>query len=517
MINEIESKKLKVYENKKFICQVVLLDIEAGRDIIILNSKDALDQDIDPGDRVGIKIKNKLYVAIVDLSDSLIKEGQIGIFKDIGKKFNVNNNDFVEIVHIPTPLSLEAIRKKINGGHLNKEEMFSLIDDLMKNKLSEPELAAFMTAVNIIGLNKEETINITNAIVESGNTLDLDVSPIVDKHCIGGVPGNRTTMLIVPILSAAGLYIPKTSSRAITSPAGTADTMEVLANVDFSMEELREIVLKLKGAIVWGGGMNIAPADDLMIKIRRPLHLDPKGLLLSSILAKKKAVNSKYVLIDIPVGIGAKIEDIEIAKNLANDFKILGNNLDMEISVILTDGSEPIGNGIGPKLEAQDVLSILEGSKTPSDLREKALNMAGKLLEMVGKVNKGDGYDVALHFLESGKALKQMKKIIEMQGGDPNIKSSDISLDYKYTVKSERDGKIEHIHNRFISNIAHAAGAPQDKGAGIYLHVSKGDKVKKGDILFDIYAESETKLSFAIDMLNEFYPIKFEKMFIEEV
>ncbi len=513
---EESKKEARVYKHKKYIAQTVLIDIKAGKDIVVLNEKDAEENDINAGDRVGIKIRDNVEIVIVDVSSQLVKEGEIGIFTDVAEKYRISEGDIVEIVHVPMPLSLEAISKKINGGIMTKNEISSIINDLMENKLAEPELAAWITAIQIRGLNDDETIYLTQAMVDSGDKLSLPKHPVVDKHCIGGVPGNRTTMLIVPIVASAGLYIPKTSSRAITSPAGTADTMEVLANVNFSMEELKEIVLKARGAIVWGGGINIAPADDHMIRIRRPLHLDPKGVLLASILAKKKAVGSEYVIVDIPVGRGAKVEDINMAKDLADDFRKLGAKLGMKIGVVITDGSEPIGNGVGPALEARDVLRVLEGNG-PSDLKEKAVLMAGKLLEMSGKVSKGDGYDVAKHFLESGKALKKMKEIIELQGGNPDVKADEIPVgEYREVIKAEKEGKIEHIDNRAISKIARAAGAPFDKGAGIYLFKSKGDRVKVGDPLFEIYAESEAKLTFAIKMLEEFKPIKMEKMLLEE-
>lgn len=515
---EESRKEAQVYKHKRYIAQVVLIDIKAGKDIVVLNEKDAKENDINPGDRIGIKIKDKLEVVIVDISSQLVKKGEIGIFVDIAEKYKIDEGSIVEILHVPMPLSLEAISKKINGGIMTKEEISSIINDLINNKLADPELAAWITAIKIRGLNEDETVHLIKSMVDTGERFNLHKHPIADKHCIGGVPGNRTTLIVVPIIASAGLYIPKTSSRAITSPAGTADTMEVLAHVNFSMEELKEIVLKAKGAIIWGGGMNIAPVDDHMIKIRRPLHLDPKGLLLASILAKKKAVGSEYVIVDIPIGRGAKIEDLNNAKDLANDFKKLGSRLGMKIGVIITDGSEPIGSGVGPALEAKDALRILEGKGGPSDLREKSLILAGKLLELSGKVSKGDGYDIAKHFLESGKALKKMKEIIELQGGDPNIKSDDIVLGkYSEIIKANKNGKIEHIDNRSISKIARAAGAPFDKGAGIYLFKSKGDKVKVGEPLFKIYAESEQKLTFAIKMFEEFESIKMEKILLGEV
>ncbi len=503
---------------EKYVATAKVLDIEADVKVVVLNEREANQRGIMPGDRVELRLANgKKIAALVDHSESLVGEGQVGIFKNLAEEFGIETGDVVEIVPLPMPLSLETIRKKIDGGIMKREEIFAVIEDLMDNKLSPAEIAAWVTAMHIRGLTDEEVVHLTEAMVASGETLELGKSPIVDKHCIGGVVNNRTTMILVPIVAAAGLYIPKTSSRAITSPAGTADTMEVLANVNFTMEELKEIVLKAHGAIVWGGGMNIAPADDIMIRIRRPLHLDPRGVLLASILAKKKAVGSEHVIIDIPVGRGVKVEDVEHAKDLARDFKEIGTRLGMNMGVLITDGSEPIGNGVGPALEARDVLAILEG-KGPTDLKEKGLLLAGKLLELSGKVEKGEGYGMAKHILNSGRALQKMKEIIALQGGDPSVTSKDIPVgEYKASVTAKKGGKISHIDNRAISKIARTAGAPSHKGAGIYLYKAKGDRVKKGEVLFDIYAESEALLTQALKMVDMLQPIEMEKILIEEV
>jgi AMP phosphorylase len=509
-------KEIEIYKKKKYITQAKMIDISTGNKIIVLNDKEALVNDIFEGQRVEIDIKGKVHIVLVNLSHSLVKEGEIGIYADISKDFGISEGDIIEINHIQTPQSLETIIKKINGQPTSKDEIQSVISDLMANRLSESEISAWMTSSFIRGLNDEEIVSLTDAMVGSGQLLNLGKSPIVDKHCVGGVAGNRTTMVIVPIIASAGIYIPKSSSRAITSPSGTADTMEILAPVNIEMEELRELVKKTFGAIVWGGGINIAPADDKMIKLRRPLRLDPKGILLASILAKKKAVGSQHVLIDIPIGMSAKIGDMATAQDLAKDFKTIGQKLGMNIGCVVTNGSEPIGNGMGPALEAKDVLGVLHG-EGPADLKEKSLLLAGKIFELCGKVGRDEGYDVAKHFLESGKALDKMKEIISAQGGNPNVKVDDLpTAKYKYSVKATADGKIEHIDNKSISRIARATGAPIDKAAGVYLFKSKGDLIKAGDVIFDLHAESEANIDFALKMAAEFNPINMGKMLIDE-
>jgi AMP phosphorylase len=290
--------------------------------------------------------------------------------------------------------------------------------------------------------------------------------------------------------------------------------MEVLAPVDFSVEEMKRIVLKTHGAIAWGGGMNLASADDKLIKIRNPLALDPRGMLLASILAKKKSVGAHYVVVDIPLGRGVKIMNMEDAEALGADFIKIGKRLDMTIEGLITDGSEPVGNGIGPGLEVKDVMQVLQGTG-PADLRNKSCMLAGKILELVGKVKEGEGYEAAFSLLQNGKAWSKMKEIVGEQGGNANFKESDIPIGhYKHTVRADREGKISHIDNKGISKIARAAGAPKNKGAGIYLYRLKGDRVKPGDLLFDIYAESEAALEYSIKALEVWKPIELEKMLL---
>lgn len=491
-----------------------IFDVETGKNIIVLNESEAAEMDVFVGDRVILNKGGKRCTAIVDLSDTLVKRGEIVLFTETAREVGAKHGELVEIAPTANPASVEIIKKKMDGGDLREEEVKTVIQELMENKLSETELASFVSALYIRGLSNDETVYLTNAIVESGSTLDLGVHPIVDKHCSGGVAGNRTTMVLVPIIAAAELYIPKTSARSITSPAGTADTMETLAPVTFEIEEMREIVLKTYGCVVWGGAMGLAAADDKLIRIRHSMRLDPKGVLLASILAKKKSVGAEYVVIDIPVGRGAKIEDSRVANELAKDFLELGEKLGMKTECYITVGNGPIGNGIGPALEARDVLRVLQGDG-PQDLAEKSLLLAGALLELCGKVERGRGYEVASEILRSGKALEKMREIIEAQGGNPKVKVDDIPIgSYKAEVKSERDGRIHHVDNRIISKIARAAGAPKNKGAGVFLHVKQGDKVSAGDVLFEIIAESETKLSMALEVAEKMEAVEMQKVIL---
>ena len=489
-------------------------DVTAGVNVVVLNEEEARENDIFTYDRVVLKLGDKHTIALVDLSPTLVRPGEIGLFLEVAEQLKVRRDDVLAVTPAEHPSAIEFIKKKMDGGVLSRQEIDTVINELMENRLSEVELASFITSLYIRGLNTDESVALTEAIVNSGETLDLRVHPIADKHSTGGVAGNRTTMLIVPIVAAAGVYIPKTSSRSITSAAGTADTMEVLANVSFSIDEMRRIVLKTKGCIAWGGAMNLAAADDKLIRIRHPLRLDPKGVMVASVLAKKKSVGAEYVVIDIPVGRGAKIESMERANELAREFVTIAGKLGMRTEVFITYGRDPVGEGIGPALECRDVLRALQ-FKGPRDLTEKSCRLAGALLELAGRVEPGRGYAVAMDMLKNGKAYEKMKEIIEAQGGNPNVRPDDLPIgQYRHEVRAEDDARVHLVDNHNINRLARAAGAPKSKGAGVLLHVESGDRVKKGDLLFEVIAESESKLSFALDLLQKIEPIEFEKVIL---
>jgi len=396
-------------------------------------------------------------------------------------------------------LSVHAINKKLIGEELTYEEIYSVINDIVKRKLGSIELAYFVASSFAKPYTLDELYYLTKAIADTGEKLVLPHRTIVDKHSVGGLAGNRTTMIVIPIIAAFGLYIPKTSSRAITSPAGTADTMEVLAPVSFSMRKIKELVLKNKACMIWGGGLNIAPADDLIIKVTRPLSIEPYDKMIVSIMAKKVAMGVKYLVIDMPIGPGTKIKTLRVAEEVEKKFLYLGRRFGIKIEVVKMPAREPVGKGIGPALEARDVLRVLQRKdKRPLDLESKALIMSGKLLELAGQAKRGKGKEAAAEILKSGKAWKKMQEIIKSQGGNPNIDANSVTLGGEYfRVPSQKAGKVTAVDNQAIDEIARTLGAPVEKMAGIYLHKRIGQRVNKGDKLFTFYAQNKDRIALA--------------------
>ena len=467
--------------------------------ICVLNKKDAQNLDIHASDRVVIKGNKKEAIAVADINDGdIIKEGHIGIFYEVANYLGLEKGH-VEVQLAKKLESLWFIRNKLEGKKLSKEQINEIVKDIVENRLNEAEMTYFVAGCFSHGMNMEETYDLTKAIVDHGSRLELNKKIILDKHCAGGIPGNRTTMIVVPIVAAAGFCIPKTSSRAITSAAGTSDTMEVLCNVSFPIKKIKEIVKKTNCCLIWGGGVDLAAADDRLIKVRRPLSLDPEGLLLASIMAKKNAVGANHVLIDLPIGTGSKFETPEKIKVLKNKFIKLGKMLGMKVTVILTDGRQPIGNGIGPALEAIDVLNVLQ-NKGPNDLKEKSIYMAGLLLKMAGVK---DSMRKARDILESGLAYEKMKEIIKAQNGNIFTAEQIVVGKFIKDIIAKKSGKVKEINNKKISKICRIAGAPIDKGAGIYLYVHLKDNVKKGDKLFTVYSNSKKRLDYALRLVED--------------
>ncbi len=483
------------------------LDVETGGlPVVMINSNLAKSLDIMPMDRVTIKKGKKKVVAVVDVAKDSIKDDEIGLFSEVWQKLGTNDNEKVELKIVEKPNSVKYIREKMDGEELTKNEIYSIIKDVVDDKLTDVELTAFVSACYISGMSMEETEYLTRAIVDTGGKLRIRKKPILDKHSIGGVPGNRVTMVLVPTVSSMGYIIPKTSSRAITSPSGTADTMEVLANVSFSINELHELIKKNNGFIVWGGAINLAAADDKLIRVRHPLSLDPEGMMLASIIGKKYAVGSTHIVFDLPLGEEAKLHTLGEARHLEHMFYRLTSRFGMKIKTVVTDGSQPVGNGIGPGLEARDVLWLLKNDpKGPKDLLLKSANLTSELLKLTGKKISTEEI---IKYIRKGKPYKQMLKIIEAQGGNPRVKPSDMPIGtYSIDFKAKNSGTIRYLSNHALARIARLAGAPKDKGAGIYLWKKVDDKVRRGEKIFTVYSNSEMKLDQVSEYLEDTVPV----------
>jgi len=444
--------------------------------------------------RLKISLGEKWIIATLNVIYSeVLKQDEIGFSESAWEKLKPTEEDRV-IVSYAEPLdSFGYVRAKLYGKSLTNTGLKSIMKDIMEGQYSDIQLSSFITAC--VDLSKNETIFLTKTMAETGEQLKWTHHHIVDKHCVGGLPGNRTSMVIVPLLAAHGLIIPKTSSRAITSPSGTADTMEVLAPVSLSIEEMKKVVEKEGGCIVWGGSVDLSPVDDVLVQVERALDLDSSKQLVASVLSKKIAAGSTDIFIDIPIGPTAKVRSKMAAHFLKILFLNVGKAMGLNIHILMTDGLEPVGRGIGPVLEARDVLSVLRGEKdAPQDLRERSLFLAAKIIACCNGYSIEKATIETQNILDDGRALRKFEAICEAQGGmrEPRYAS------FKHIVTAKSEGFVRNIDNRLIARIAKLAGAPDSPSAGVDFHTPLQTRVEKGQPLFTIYAASQGELDHAL-------------------
>ena len=490
----------------------------AFKNVVLVHRSDLAKFGIKAHDRLLIKYKNRKVSAIVDVTKSFIEPGSIGLYKSVRDTLQVPDSTEVEVALTPAPVSITYIQKKMRDKlPYTKKEIRAILTDIYHRDLSAIEISVFLMTQEYIPMTIEEIEYLTRSMVDLGGTIDWGDEAVYTKHSIGGVPGNKVSLLIVPIIAAQGLLIPKISTRAITSPAGTADTMEIFAPIEFNADEIKEMALKTRGVICWGGKLDLSPADSIISAVESMLNLDPESQILASILSKELALGVNKMVLDLPQGYHTKVETLEDARKFSHKFIQLADRIGIELECGITYGSQPVGYAIGPALEAKEALETLMGNG-PNSLIEKSATLAGILLELSGNVKRGQGAEVAMEILESGKALQKFREIIALQGGSPDVKPEEIAVgEYTHDLKAPMDGYVKGISNDMIKKIARAAGAPKYKGAGIKLYVKEGRKVSEDSILMTIHAESEENLSNALKLLEEQSPFYIESMLLDRI
>jgi AMP phosphorylase len=479
----------------------------AGRPVVFLNEEVATKMNVFVDDRVAITNSKKIY-AIVDIFSKLVKKNQIGISHELNRILKLKSGSIVEVSASEISDASFLIKKKLNGGTLSEKDLSFIVSEIVHNNLTEAEIAFFTSAQKLNGMKFKETINLTKAMVKTGARLKFKGKYVANKHCIGGVAGNRTTPIVIAICASLGIKLPKTSSRAITSASGTADVIETIANVEISLKKIVKMIEKQGACLAWGGSLGLAPSDDKIIQVERLLNLDVEPQLLASIMSKKIATGAKYILIDIPYGHGAKVKDLASAKRLGRKFHKIAKHFKLKMKVIYTDGTQPIGDGFGPVLEMLDIIEVFKNNG-PQDLKEKSIYLATELIKLCGIKN---AKTKATESLESGKAYEKFKEIINAQNGKKNFnnKLKELKLaKFKKIIPAQKSGNITTIDNKGINSLCRILGTPETIAAGVYLHKHL-EKIKKGEPLITLYSESRTKMKDAIKFLEEFKPIQIK-------
>ena len=478
------------------------LKLSAGRPIVFLDEVTAGKLNVFQNNRVKISNSKTLY-ANVDIFTKAIKEQEIGFSKEVTKFFGLKDGEKIKVNVAESNSFSEILKKKTLGKKFSYEELHQIMGDIVNNDLSEAEIGYFIAVQSLIGMNLEESVNLTRAMIDTGVRVSFNKKIVADKHCIGGVAGNRTTPLVVSICAAAGLTIPKSSTKAITSAAGTADVIETLAKVELSEEELKKVIKKTNGSFLLGGSLGLSPSDEKIVRIERLLNIDAQSQILASVLSKKISVGSKYLLIDIPYGKGAKVSNIAEAKKMGNKFREIAEEFKLKVKIVYTDGHQPLGNGFGPILEMKDVLSVLKNEKNaPKDLKEKSLFIASQLMALCGIKNSKK---LAKGILEKGHAYDKFKEIINAQNEKDNFENKVKMLKaakFEKTINAKKSGQIKEINNKEINKLCRILGSPDTKSAGVYLYKHIG-KAVSGEKLITLYSESPEKMKEAMKYFKE--------------
>ncbi|GAA0888785.1 thymidine phosphorylase family protein [Rhodanobacter soli] len=479
------------------------LGIDTGHEHVVYLNKDSpicRSEGFGAHSRLELRVGTQRVLATLNIvQDGLLGVDEAGLSESAWLALQPGADERVIIAHSPSVDSLASVRAKIYGKELDASALHGIIRDIVGNRYSAIEMAAFITAAGGDRLSIEEVVALTKAMVQTGAQLHWPQPLVVDKHCIGGLAGNRTTPIVVAIAAELGLTIPKMSSRAITSAAGTADTMAMLAPVDLDEAQIRRVVETCGGCIAWGGAMNLAPADERLIRIERALDIDSAGQLVASVLSKKIAAGSTHVVIDVPVGPTAKVRDHAVAESLAALLQQVAAALGLQLRVLLSDGSQPVGRGIGPALEAHDVLAVLRNEPhAPPDLRAHALAIAAAILELGGVAGADASLAMATTCLETGRVWQRFQSICAAQGG----MRTPGKAAYQQAVPAAQSGRVTAIDNRRLSRVAKLAGAPAAPLAGLALDAHLGETVVAGQALFTLHAQSPGELAYAMEYVS---------------
>lgn len=452
----------------------------------------------------GVEIIATLY----QIDNDWLELDEAGVSENIWRRLALKPGEAIFARHPPQLDSLADVRARMYGARLGAAAFAGILRDIVHGRYADIHLAAFIAACSAFPLDLDEIKHLTGAMVDVGDRLSWPSPLVLDKHCVGGLAGNRTTPIVVAVAASLGLTIPKTSSRAITSPSGTADTMETLAPVDLDIAQMRRVVEREGGCIAWGGAVRLSPADDTLIRIERALDIDTEGQLIASVLSKKIAAGATHLALDLPIGPTAKVRTRAAGEALADRLSAIAAAFGLKTRCVLSDGTQPVGRGIGPALEAHDVLAVLQGrAGAPADLRARAIEVTGAALELAGRAAPQQGAGLAAQTIDDGSAWAKFQRICEAQGGmrQPGRAAQ------THVWAAPRAGRITAIDNRKISRLAKLAGAPEAKAAGVEMHEKLGAVVEAGQPLATIHAEARGELEYALE-----YAISHADMFTLE-
>ena len=386
---------------------------------------------------------------------------------------------------------LDIIDKKENGKKLTKEELKYVIDGYLNGSIKDYQMASLLTEIDLLGLSEEETINLTDIMLHSGEILDLNFDNIVDKHSTGGV-GDKTTIVLAPLVASLGVKVAKMSGRGLGHTGGTIDKLESIKGfkTSMSLDAFKNQVDKIGIALVGGMG-NLVPADKEIYALRDVTGtVDSIPLIASSIMSKKLASGASSIVIDLKVGSGALVNNLDEAKELAQLMVKIGKNNNKKTACVLTNMDEPLGYAVGNSIEVIEAINTLKGDG-PEDLTDLVIKLGSLMVSMGLNISEEKAEEKVKENLYNGKGYEKMLEWVKAQGGDIN----DIPLaKHSKEIIAPADGYISSINALEIGKLSRKLGAGRltkddeiDLTVGIILNHKVGEYVKKGETLATIF------------------------------
>ncbi|CAM4077190.1 pyrimidine-nucleoside phosphorylase [Lederbergia lenta] len=399
---------------------------------------------------------------------------------------------------------VDILAKKRDGVELSAEELQFVVNGYTKDEIPDYQMSAFLMAIYFQGMSAKETADLTMAMVESGDQIDLSqIQGVkVDKHSTGGV-GDTTTLILAPLVAALGVPVAKMSGRGLGHTGGTLDKLEAVPgfHVEITEEEFINLVNRNKIAVIGQSG-NLTPADKKIYGLRDvTATVNSIPLIASSIMSKKIAAGADAIVLDVKVGAGAFMKDLGEAKKLANAMVDIGNNIGRQTMAVISDMSQPLGLAVGNALEVKEAAETLQG-KGPADLLELCLVLGSKMVTLAGKANsEGEARAMLEGVIANGKALEMFKVFLAAQGGDVSVIDNTEKLSqakYQIQVEAPKSGYVSAIIADEIGIAASMLGAGRatkeseiDLSVGIVLHKKIGDKVGSGEAIAMIHSNKE--------------------------
>jgi len=488
------------------------LDLSAGgHRTVFMNEQMLKDMDLSPLDRVEISsVTDMGRKVIASIHPFVHGQDKVGLSKETADDLGVQVEGFISIKAADRPDSLSIIKDRMGGMELTGESMMSVVGDILDDTLSHLEVGQLLGSFYRSDLSMAELYGLTKYLSESGDTYDWGGGLVAGKGDTFPVPGNGTTPIIVAIVASLGVKMPCLDMRALQTPSSSVDTMEVMSRVDLDLPSIRKVVEARKGCIALSDDLYLAPAEKKLRAMRAASGTDPESVITASLVARNLSLGCRYLIVDMPIGMETRYSSIGLANQLSQRLTKLAARFGLRTAVELTYGDEPIGNGIGPALEARDVLKVLMNRPdAPVDLMEASLLLTGKLIDLMGQElfgadhRPGDGIEIAKEKLRSGTALGSFKGMIEAQGGNPDTRPENITVSpFLVEIRSLKEGQLVDYDTRVVNKIARIAGAPQFKGSGIEFYRKARDMVRRNELLLNVHAASEERRAMVYEHLS---------------